>query len=97
LGSAPCRLAARSIIHGYRSAEKNGGWLTLTEAAKNLGVTAQRVRRLIKEGVLPTGRAGCLAPNTSYGPGKDQVTQFSRYRGPSRIKMEHQKSPFPDV
>src|SRR3546814_11218258 len=30
-------------IHGYRSAEKNGEWLTLTDAAKKTGVTAHPV------------------------------------------------------
>jgi excisionase family DNA binding protein len=40
-------------IHAYRSAEKTGEWLTLTEAAKLCSVTAHRVRRLIAAGVLP--------------------------------------------
>ena len=39
-------------IHAYRSAEKDGAWLTMTEAAKALGVTNHRIRRLIKSGVL---------------------------------------------
>jgi excisionase family DNA binding protein len=39
-------------IHAYRSAEKNGEWLTLSEAATTLGVTHHRIRRLIKEGIL---------------------------------------------
>lgn len=86
-------------IHGYRSAEKNGEWLTLTEAAKKLGVTAHRVRRLIKEGVLPTEQVVPDAPHQIRATDleKDQVTQFPRHRGPCRIKMENQKSLFPDV
>jgi excisionase family DNA binding protein len=39
-------------IHAYRSAEKNGDWLTMSEAAGTLGVTAHRIRRLIKDRVL---------------------------------------------
>ena len=39
-------------IHAYRSAEKDGQWLTMTEAAKLLGVTSHAIRRLIKTGVL---------------------------------------------
>ena len=39
-------------IHAYRSAEKNGEWLTMSEAATALGVTHHRIRRLIKDGVL---------------------------------------------
>ena len=35
-------------IHAYKSAEKDGAWLTLTEAAKALGVTSHVIRRLIK-------------------------------------------------
>ena len=40
-------------IHAYRSAEKDGEWLTMTEAAMALGVTNHAIRRLIKTGVLP--------------------------------------------
>ena len=40
-------------IHAYRSAEKDGEWLTMTEAAaKLLGVTNHVIRRLIKDGIL---------------------------------------------
>ena len=39
-------------IHAYRSAEKDGEWLTMTEAAATLGVTNHAIRRLIKAGVL---------------------------------------------
>ena len=39
-------------IHAYRSAEKDGEWLTMTEAAKVLDVTNHTIRRLIKTGVL---------------------------------------------
>lgn len=40
-------------IHAYRSAEKDGEWLTMTEAAKALGVTNHAIRRLMKTGILP--------------------------------------------
>jgi excisionase family DNA binding protein len=39
-------------IHAYRSAEKDGAWLTMTEAATALGMTNHAIRRLIKTGVL---------------------------------------------
>ncbi len=39
-------------IHAYRSAEKDGEWLTMKDAAKLLGVTSHSIRRLIKTGVL---------------------------------------------
>jgi excisionase family DNA binding protein len=39
-------------MHAYRSAEKGGEWLTMSEAAAALGVTNHVVRRLIKDGAL---------------------------------------------
>nr|ASK49610.1 D-xylose ABC transporter ATP-binding protein [Agrobacterium vitis] len=35
-------------IHAYKSADKDGDWLTMTEAAAALGVTNHRIRHLIK-------------------------------------------------
>ena len=49
-------------IHGYRSAEKDGEWLTMTEAAKALGVTNHAIRRLIKSGILPAVQVVSGAP-----------------------------------
>jgi len=40
-------------IHAYRSADKDGEWLTMSEAAMALGVTDHVIRRLIKNGILP--------------------------------------------
>ncbi len=39
-------------IHAYRSAEKDGQWFTMSEAAAKLGVTNHRIRRLIKDHIL---------------------------------------------
>lgn len=50
-------------VHGYLSAEKNGAWLTMTEAAKSLGVTNHVIRRLIKDKVLPAEQ---LVPRAPY-------------------------------
>lgn len=49
-------------MHAYRSAEKNGEWLTMTEAAAKLGVTNHVVRRLIKDRVLPAEQVVPGAP-----------------------------------
>ena len=49
-------------LHAYRSAEKDGAWLTMTEAATKLGVTNHVVRRLIKERILPTEQVVAGAP-----------------------------------
>ncbi|MDW9764231.1 serine recombinase, partial [Sinorhizobium meliloti] len=39
-------------IHAYKSADKDGEWMTMTEAAAALGVTNHRIRHLIKTKVL---------------------------------------------
>jgi excisionase family DNA binding protein len=49
-------------IHAYRSAEKDSKWLTMTEAARSLGVTNHRIRHLIKTGVLPAEQVVPGAP-----------------------------------
>ena len=49
-------------IHAYLSAEKGGEWLTMSEAAKALGVTNHSIRRLIKTNILPAVQAVPGAP-----------------------------------
>jgi excisionase family DNA binding protein len=49
-------------MHAYRSAEKDGAWLTMREAAAKLGVTSHAVRRLIADGVLPAEQVVPGAP-----------------------------------
>jgi DNA invertase Pin-like site-specific DNA recombinase len=49
-------------IHAYRSAEKDGAWVTMTEAAAALGVTNHRIRHLIKTNVLPAQQVVPGAP-----------------------------------
>jgi DNA invertase Pin-like site-specific DNA recombinase len=39
-------------IHGYRSADKDGEWLTMRDAAAKLGVSHHQIRKLIKAGIL---------------------------------------------
>ncbi|WP_037471627.1 recombinase family protein [Sinorhizobium fredii] len=50
-------------IHAYKSADKDGEWLTLTEAAKACDVTAHRIRSLIAAGIL---RAQQVVPGAPY-------------------------------
>jgi hypothetical protein len=50
-------------IHAYRSAEKNGEWLTMSEAAKQVGVTRYFIRRLINEQIL---HADQVVPDAPY-------------------------------
>ncbi len=49
-------------VHAYRSADKAGEWLTMTEAAKQLGVTNHHIRWLIKQGILPAQQVVPCAP-----------------------------------
>jgi hypothetical protein len=50
-------------IHAYRSAEKNGEWLTMSEAAPTLRVTHHSIRRLIKDGILSADQ---VVPGVPY-------------------------------
>jgi excisionase family DNA binding protein len=58
-------------IHAYRSAEKDGEWLTMTEAAKVLGTTNHAIRRLIKTGVLSAVQ---VVPGAPYQIRADDLT-----------------------
>jgi len=49
-------------IPGYLSADKDGPYRTMTEAAKELGVTNHVIRRLIKDGILPADQVVDGAP-----------------------------------
>lgn len=61
-------------IHAYRSAEKDGDWLTMTEAAKALGVTNHAIRRLIKSGILPAVQ---VVPGAPYQIRADDLASES--------------------
>jgi excisionase family DNA binding protein len=58
-------------IHAYRSAEKDGEWLTMTEAATALGVTNHAIRRLVKTGVLGAEQ---VVPGAPYQIRADDLT-----------------------
>jgi excisionase family DNA binding protein len=61
-------------IHAYRSAEKDGAWLTMTEAATALGVTNHAIRRLVKTGVLPAEQ---VVPGAPYQIRADDLASAS--------------------
>jgi excisionase family DNA binding protein len=87
-------------IHAYRSAEKNGEWLTMTEAATRLGVTHHRIRRLIKGGILPAEQ---VVPGAPYQIRADDLQQervaaaIGRTGRPCRIVPANQLPMFPDT
>ncbi|CAN5364727.1 hypothetical protein BH10PSE16_BH10PSE16_02200 [soil metagenome] len=84
-------------IHAYRSAEKDGQWLTMSEAAAKLGVNNHRIRRLIKEGLL---RAEQVVPRAPYQiRASDLLDQkvidaAARTDRPCRINCDNQMSMF---
>ncbi|MFP3605959.1 DNA-binding protein [Paraburkholderia sp. SIMBA_053] len=49
-------------IHAYKSAEKDGEWLTMSDAAKLLGVTHHMIRCLINDRILPAEQVVPDAP-----------------------------------
>ena len=86
-------------IHAYRSAEKDGEWLTMTEAAKLLLITNHAIRRLIKTGILPAvqvvpgapyqiraRRSGVGASQNGGGPERSSVSR-RRCRHASNVQI----------
>jgi DNA invertase Pin-like site-specific DNA recombinase len=60
------RVGSLRRVHGipaYRSAEKTGEWLTMREAAKEMGVTSHVIRRLIQDGILKAEQVVRGAPH----------------------------------
>lgn len=49
-------------ISGYRSSDKNGEWLTMSDAAARLGVSHVKIRRFIRDGILPAEQVMRCAP-----------------------------------
>jgi excisionase family DNA binding protein len=87
-------------IHAYKSAEKNGAWITMREAAAKLNVSHHQVRRLIKEGVL---LAEQVVPDAPYqiratDLHDERVTSaLARKDRPCRVISENQTSIFSDT
>src|SRR5262245_36678120 len=87
-------------IHAYRSAEKNGEWLTMSEAATMLGVTHHRIRRLIKEGILPAEQVVPGAPHQILIADLQRervAAAIGRTGRPCRIAPANQLPMFPDT
>ena len=87
-------------IHGYRSAEKDGEWLTLRDAAAKLGVSHHQVRKLIVAGVLKSEQIIPDAPHQIRAADIDSeaVAAALKQKGrPCRAAPENQISMFPDT
>lgn len=80
-------------IHAYRSAEKNGEWLTLSEAAKLVDVNNHVIRRLIKERILHAEQVVPDAPyqiRASDMQSQAVTTAIARKHRPCRINADGQ-------
>ena len=87
-------------VHAYRSAEKSGEWLTMSEAAAALGVTHHRIRRLIKDGILPAEQVVPRAPYQirSADLQHERVAAAIKRTGrPCRVDHENQLAMFTDT
>jgi excisionase family DNA binding protein len=87
-------------IHAYRSAEKDGEWLTMSEAAGKLGVTNHRIRRLIKNRILPAEQVVPGAPyqiRASDLENQRVTAALGRKGRPYRIDRENQIPLFPEA
>lgn len=87
-------------IHAYRSADKDGTWLTMREAAQHCGVTSHRVRRLIEAGVLPAEQ---VVPDAPYQilasdlQSERVVRAMGRKGRPCHLDAENQLPMFTDA
>jgi DNA invertase Pin-like site-specific DNA recombinase len=87
-------------IHDCRSAEKNGEWLTLSEAATHLGVSHHQIRKLIKAGILTTEQVMPDAPHQIRASDLQQNTVAAalKQKGrPCRVNPENQILMFSDT
>lgn len=84
-------------IHTFRSAEKNGEWLTMRDAAKLLGVSNHAIRRLIKAKILAAEQVVPDAPyqiRASDLQDKKIADALSRKARPCRAEIKSQLSMF---
>ena len=84
-------------IHAFKSAEKNGEWLMMREAAAKLGVSHHQIRRLIKEGALVAEQVVPGAPfqiRASDLDDKRVASALARKGRPCRVIPENQTSMF---
>jgi len=87
-------------IHAYRSAEKGGQWLTMSEAARELSVSHHIIRRLIRDGDLPAQQVVPRAPyqiQVSDLRSEHVTALLDRRCGPCRHRAQSELPLFPDT
>lgn len=85
-------------IHAYRSADKDGQWLTMQEAAANLGITHHRIRKLVQDGTIKTEQVMPGAPHQIRAADLQDPTIIDAIKSkmsPRRAVSEAQASMFP--
>jgi excisionase family DNA binding protein len=86
-------------MHAFRSAEKDGVWLTMREAAAKLGVTSHVIRRLIQDGALPAEQVVPGAPwqiEARNLEAETVLTALARRGRPCQAQAQGQLPMFPD-
>jgi len=87
-------------IHAFKSADKNGEWLTMREAAASLNVSHHQIRRLIKEGILAAEQ---VVPDAPYQIRASDLQEervasaLARKGRPCRVIPKNQTSMFSDT
>ena len=87
-------------IHAYLSAETDGEWLTMRDAAAALGVSSHTIRRLIQAGVLPAAQVVPDAPyqiRSSDLHSQAVTTAIARKGPPCRSESPGPLPMFPDT
>ena len=87
-------------IHAYRSADKDGQWLTMQEAAANLGITHHRIRKLVHDGTIKTEQVMPGAPHQIRAADLQDPAIIDAIKArtpPRRAVSETQASMFPDT
>lgn len=87
-------------IRAYKSADKDGTWLTLREAAQRCGTTSHKIRQLIKAGILRAEQVVPGAPFQILAADLDTPTVIQavgRKGRPCHIAPGNQIPMFPDT
>ena len=87
-------------IHCNRSAEKDGEWLTMRDAAAKLGVSHHQIRKLIKAGILVSEQIMPDAPHQIRAAdlhSEKVAAALKRKSCPCRVDFEKQIPMFPDT
>ena len=81
-------------IRGIRSGKMNEAWLTMSQAADQLGVTNHVIRRLIRDGILPAEQVVAQAPWRIRACDVDDPRVIDACQRPCRTNDENQLSMF---